>query len=65
MTTQFKIFEPEIDVLSRSEKVLLISSILSGIGNSPYFDENELRQRIYHSLKIAGEIVNDVGSTTR
>lgn len=44
-------------VLTPDEKLSIISSILSGIGNSARFDVDVIRERIKQSLEIAEEFL--------
>lgn len=49
---------PEAGPLSRKERLHLINSILSGIGQSPNFDENVLKTRIINCILLAEQMIN-------
>lgn len=43
--------------LSRDEKILIISSVLQGVGTKPHFDDDLLKNRIAQCLQIAEEMI--------
>lgn len=58
--SQLKLYDPDPEIagpLSREERVKIICSVLTGVGDKAYFCEETIKNRIIKCLQIVEEIL--------